>query len=113
MRMKRRNLNDYVLVLMALLPLLVALLMVFRSGAFDMGVFGQQFHSLGTIGFFGDIHDFIVSNLMENTENPWLLFLIDYFNYIIIVLVVDLLFNSLFIFFKIIRNFLNKLGGDF
>lgn len=113
MRVKRRNLNDYVLMLMALMPLLIALLMCFRSGVFDMSAFYTQFEAIGSLGAFGDIKSFIVANLFDNTENVWLLFMLDYFNYLVLLLVVDLLFNCLFIFFKMIRKALNKFGGDF
>lgn len=110
--MKRsRHFKAHVILLGAFLPVALVLLYAFRSGtSFDFADFAADFSGV-SIGFLGDLKSYIITNLFDSSQNVYINFVLDYFNYLFWFLVADLLYSALLGFICLLTKGIDKITG--
>lgn len=125
--MRKTKIHSVLLFLLALVPLFLMCAFVFKihigdtetnidlSSAFDNAI---QYSSSCLDGFvsslpwFSTFKTFLISNGFLGTS-AFSSFIYSYFNYLILLLLLDLMFYAFSFFLVLIRSFVSKFGGDF
>lgn len=125
--MRKTKIHSVLLFLLALVPLFLMCAFVFKihigdtetnidlSSAIDNAI---QYSSTCLDGFvsslpwFASFKTFLISNGFLGTS-AFSSFIYSYFNYLILLLLLDLMFYSFSFFLVLIRSFVSKFGGDF
>ena len=125
--MRKTKVHQVVFFLLAILPFLLLLFLIFkvhvsdgetnldRSSVVDSSL-SYLNNSLGSVvnvlPWFNPLKT-ILTNSGFPSSSSLALFLYDYFNYLVVLLLLDVVFYAFSFFLTIIRSFVSKFGGDF
>ena len=125
--MRKTKVHQIVFFLLAILPFVLLLFLIFkvhvsdgetnldRSSVVDSSL-SYLNNSLGSVvnvlPWFNPLKT-ILTNSGFLSSSSLSLFLYDYFNYLVVLLLLDVVFYAFSFFLTIIRSFVSKFGGDF
>lgn len=102
---KSRKLTDFyycVKFLLALLPLIVLFLSIFRTGQFDLTNLNTLLSDLTSVVWINELNNFIITTFFGGNTSILMTIVVNYFIYLLLLIIVDLVFYSLcFIFRKL------------
>lgn len=125
--MKKTKVHQFVFFLLAVLPFVLLLFLILKVHVSDgetkldrSSVVDSSLSYLNTsLGSVVDVLPWFTSLKTILTNSGFLstsslsLFLYDYFNYLVLVLLLDVVFYGFTFFLTIIRSFVSKFGGEF
>lgn len=125
--MKKTKVHQVIFFLLALLPFVLLLFLLFKAHVADgetkldrSSLVDSSLSYLNTsLGSVVDVLPWFNSLKTILTNSGFLsssslsLFLYDYFNYLVLLLLLDVVFYAFTFFLTIIRSFVSKFGGDF
>ena len=126
--MKKTKVHQVVFFLLAVLPFVLLLFLILkvhiaegetnldRSSVVDSSL-SYLNTSLGSVvdvlPWFNSLKTILSSSGFLSSSSSLSLFLYDYFNYLVLLLLLDVVFYAFTFFLTIIRSFVSKFGGDF
>lgn len=110
---RRKSTRHLIFGLLSLLPLILLIFSVFRSGTIDMATINTQMGSILDWPMVDDFYTWLTATFFDGITNVYLSFAIAYFVWLMVITCLDIMFDFFFAILDLFHSWLDKFGGDY
>lgn len=107
-KLKKKKIDTYVYVFVALFPIALVLLQVFRLGTFELSTISDSIYSLIQTPFIKPIYEFFTTYILGGVNNLYINIAFGYIAYLVYVMLMFLIFDVFLWFIKFCQNLIDK-----
>lgn len=106
--MKKKKIDTYVYILIAIFPFALIFLQVFRTGIFELAVISDTIFNLVETPMIEPFYDFFTHTILGDVNNLYMNIAFGYVAYLFYIMLLFLIFDVLLWFIKFCGNLVNK-----